>query len=374
MRIQMLASAALIIFGVGVAQAAEPKNFQSQKHGFRLVPVSQPLDQPWGLTFLPDGRMLVTQKEGKLRIVGKNGQLSAPLRGLPDIEEYGQGGLLDVALHPAFAQNRWVYLSHVRPASGGMTTAVSRARLTASDQLQGFTTIFTAAPAYSAGQHFGSRILFGTDGKLYVTMGDRGQRSPSQDLGAHAGSVFRLNDDGSVPSDNPFVGTTGARPEIWSYGHRNPQGMTLDPTTGRIWAHEHGPRGGDELNLIKKGGNYGWPVVTFGRNYSGSKITDEKRRRGWENGATVWVPSIAPSGLAWYSGKRFPHWKGNLFVGALRARLLARLEMDGTRVVSEERLLTGFRNRIRDVREGPDGYIYLLLDENDEPIWRMEPL
>lgn len=369
----MLVLAVATLLLPGEAQVAEPKEFRSEKHNFRLVPISEPLDQPWGLAFLPDGRMLVTQKEGKIRIVGENGRLSAPLRGLPRIQEYGQGGLLDVALHPKFSQNRLIYLSHIREVDSGATTAVSRARLHVDGRLEGFSTIFTAVPPYRASRHFGSRILFGPDGKLYVTVGDRGQRTPSQDLGDHAGSVLRLNDDGSVPGDNPFVSRTGARPEIWSYGHRNPQGMTFDPASGRIWIHEHGPRGGDELNLIKKGANYGWPMVTYGRNYSGTKITDERSRPGWEDGALVWVPSIAPSGLAWYSGKKFPNWKGNLLVGALRAQLLARLEMDGSRVVREERLIAGFRNRIRDVREGPDGYIYLLLDENDEPIWRMEP-
>lgn len=360
---------ALLLPAVIGAEAAE---YRSQKHAFALVPVSQPLDQAWGLAFLPDGRMLVTEKAGNLRIVSRDGNVSSPLGGLPRIEAHGQGGLLDVALHPKFADNRLVYLTHAWPAAGGFSTAVSRARL-GDGRLEGFETLFVGRPGSRAGQHFGSRMVFGADGKLYVTLGERGRRANAQDLGRHPGSVLRLNDDGTAPGDNPFVGRAGAMPEIWSWGHRNPQGMAIDRATGRIWAHEHGPRGGDEVNVIERGANYGWPAITYGRNYSGSTITDETARPGMTQPKTYWVPSIAPSGLAFYDGDKFPDWRGNLFAGALRGQLLVRLTLDGDRVVAEERLLTDFGNRIRDVRAGPDGFIYLLLDQNDAPIWRLEP-
>ena len=352
--------------------AAEAAEYRSQQHDFALVQASGPLDQPWGLAFLPDGRMLVTEKDGNLRTVSRSGKVSSALHGLPRIRSYGQGGLLDVALHPNFARNRLVYLTHVPPTGDGVNTAVSRGRL-ADAGLEGFETIFTARPGTGAGQHFGSRMVFGADGKLYLTIGDRGRRSNAQDLGLHAGSVLRLNDAGTVPDDNPFVGRSGAQPEIWTWGHRNPQGLAIDRATGRIWSHEHGPRGGDEINVIKRGVNYGWPVITYGRNYSGSVITDETERPGMAQPKTYWVPSIAPSGLAFYDGDKFPRWRGNLFVGALRGQLLVRVKLDGESVVAKERLLTHFGNRIRDVRVGPNGNLYLLLDENDAPIWRMEP-
>ena len=324
------------------------------------------------MDFLPDGRFLITEKDGQLRILDGKGRLSKPLRGLPRIESYGQGGLMDVALDPDFSRNRRIFLSLAWDAKGGKTTAVGRARLS-SDRLRGFKLIFAGRPGSGSGRHFGSRIRFGPDGKLYVTIGDRGHRPNAQDLGTHAGTVLRLNRDGTAPADNPFAGRPGALPEIWSYGHRNAQGLAFDRETGRLWSQEHGPKGGDEVNLVERGRNYGWPVITYGRNYIGTEITDETARPGMEQPKTYWVPSIAPSGLTVYRGDRFPRWDGNLFVGALRAQLLVRLEVDGGRVVKEERLLTDFGNRIRDVRTGPDGLIYLLLDENDASVWRLEP-
>ena len=366
------ALAAALLLCATPAGAEEARDYRSEKHDFRLVPVGGPLDQAWGMAFLPDGRILVTEKDGNLRILDREGVLSAPLRGLPRIESYGQGGLMDVALDPGFARNRRIYLSHAWDAEGGKTTAVSAARL-AKDRLRGFKPIFAARPGGGSGRHFGSRIRFGPDGKLFVTVGDRGHRANAQDLGTHAGTVLRLNRDGSAPADNPFAGRAGALPEIWSWGHRNAQGLAFDPDTGRLWSQEHGPKGGDEVNLVERGRNYGWPVITYGRNYIGTRITDETARPGMEQPATYWVPSIAPSGLTVYRGGAFPRWDGNLFVGALRAQLLVRLELDGETVVREERLLTDFGNRIRDVRTGPDGLIYLLLDENDAAIWRLEP-
>ena len=357
----------------GLAQAAEPREYRSEKHAFRLVPVGGPFDQAWGMAFLPDGRMLVTELDGNLRVLEIGGKPSDPLRGLPRIEAYGQGGLMDVALDPDFATSGRIYLSHILDGAGGRTTAVSTARLNG-DRLHGFETVFVGRAASRTSRHFGSRLRFAPDGTLFVTIGDRGYRPSAQDLGNHAGTILRLGPDGAAPPDNPFVGRAGALPEIWSYGHRNPQGLAFDPATGRLWSQEHGPRGGDEVNLIERGRNYGWPVITHGRNYSGTKITDETARAGMEQPAAYWTPSIAPSGLTVYRGRRFPRWDGNLFVGALRAQLLVRLELDGDRVVHEERLLADFGNRIRDVRTGPDGLIYLALDENDAHIWRLEPL
>ena len=357
---------------LAAAPAPAETVYRSKLHDFALAAASAPLDRPWGLAFLPGGGMLVTEKAGALRAVDEAGRVSPPLAGLPPIEEYGQGGLLDLALHPGFARNRLVYLAFVRKTAGGVTTAVGRGRL-GPGRLDGFETIFTAFPAGRSARHFGSRMAFGPDGKLYVTVGDRGRRPDAQDLSRHSGSVLRLEDDGAAPADNPFVDRPGARPEIWSWGHRNPQGLAFDRRGGRLWSHEHGPRGGDEVNVVERGANYGWPVVTYGRNYSGTRITDETARPGMAQPETYWVPSIAPSGLAFYDGDRFPRWRGSLFVGALRAETVVRLDLDGGRVVGEERLLDGFEKRVRDVRAGPDGLIYLLLDEEDAPILRLEP-
>ena len=356
----------------GIADSYEPREYHSEKHSFRLVPVGGPFDQAWGMAFLTDGRILVTELDGNLRILHPGEKPSDPLPGLPWIESFGQGGLMDVAIDPDFTTNRRIYLSHTWDTGGGKTTAVSTARLE-DDRLHGFRVVFVGRAGSRSGRHFGSRLRFDADGKLFVTIGDRGHRPNAQDLGTHAGAILRLNPDGTAPADNPFVDRGGALPEIWSYGHRNPQGLAFDPETGRLWSQEHGPRGGDEVNLVERGRNYGWPTITYGRNYSGTRITDETARAGMEQPATYWVPSIAPSGLTVYRGDMFPRWSGNLFVGALRARLLVRLELDGEQVIHEERLLTDFGNRIRDVRTGPDGLIYLLLDENGAAVWRLEP-
>ena len=356
----------------GFADSYEPREYHSEKHSFRLVPVGGPFDQAWGMAFLPDGRILVTELDGNLRILHPGEKPSDPLPGLPWIESFGQGGLMDVAIDPDFTTNRRIYLSHTWDTGGGKPTAVSTVRLE-DDRLHGFGVVFVGRAGSRSGRHFGSRLRFDADGKLFVTIGDRGHRPNAQDLGTHAGAILRLNPDGTAPADNPFVDRGGALPEIWSYGHRNPQGLAFDPETGRLWSQEHGPRGGDEVNLVERGRNYGWPTITYGRNYSGTRITDETARDGMEQPATYWVPSIAPSGLTVYRGDMFPRWNGNLFVGALRSRLLVRLELDGEQVIHEERLLTDFGNRIRDVRTGPDGLIYLLLDEKGAAVWRLEP-
>ena len=354
--------------------SAAPRTYESQQHRFRVVTVSADLENPWGLAFLPDGRMLVTERAGRLRIVDKNGAVSAPLGGVPEVAASGQGGLLDVALAPDFAQSRTIYLSYAEPGDGGTagTTAV-RARL-GDDRVENVQVIFRQEPKVHGGAHFGSRFVFGRDGTLFITTGDRQNRPFVQDLAKLQGKVVRIRPDGSVPPDNPFVNRSGARPEIWSYGHRNIQGADLHPVTGQLWTVEHGARGGDELNAPKAGRNYGWPVITYGVDYSGARIGEGQRKEGMEQPVHYWDPSIAPSGLMFYTGDKFPNWKNNVFVGALGHRLLSRLELDGERVRHEERLLQDESRRIRDVVQGPDGCIYLLTDEGDGRILRLEPI
>ncbi|HWP37714.1 MAG TPA: PQQ-dependent sugar dehydrogenase [Gemmatimonadales bacterium] len=360
--------------GASSACAQSPREFESQHGRYRVITVASGLEHPWGLAFLPDGRMLVTERPGRLRIVGTGGALSDPLPGVPPVAARGQGGLLDVALAPDFALSAMMYLSYSEPGEGGTAgTTVARAQFSERG-LNGVQVIFRQEPKVSGGAHFGSRLVFTPDGHLFITTGERGQRDMSQDLSRHQGKLIRLRPDGTVPPDNPFVGRAGARPEIWSYGHRNMQGAALHPVTGALWTVEHGAQGGDELNIPQPGRNYGWPVITYGRDYSGAPIGVGTAREGMEQPVYHWDPSIAPSGLMFYTGDRFPRWRGNLFVGALNFQLLARLELDGDRVVAEERLLYGFRQRIRDVRQGPDGYIYLLTDEDDGRVVRLEPV
>ena len=336
--------------------------FESQEHAFRVVTVTTGLDHPWGLAFLPGGRMLVTERPGRLRTVTAGRLDPEPIAGLPKVRASGQGGLLDVALHPEFGENGWVYLSYAAGNRHGAGTEVARGRLRGS-RLEEVEVLFRALPKSGGGRHFGSRLRFAPDGHLFITLGDRGDRHRAQDPGDHAGSIIRLRDDGGVPPDNPFVGVEGARAEIYTTGNRNVQGLAFHPETGALWSHEHGPRGGDELNVVRPGVNYGWPVISYGREYlSGKQVGEGTHRDGLAQPILQWTPSIAPSGLAVYDGDRFPGWRGNLFVGALRFRLLARLVLDGERVVHEERLLENRYGRIRDVRTGPDGLIYLLTD------------
>ena len=346
---------------------------KSDLETFRVVTLAQGLAHPWGLTFLPDGRMLVTERPGRLRIASRDGRLDPqPVAGLPKIEEHGQGGLLDVALHPRFAENALVYLSYAEPGEGGYGTAVLRGRLSG-NRLEAVEVIYRQQPKSRAGRHFGSRLVFDRAGFLYVTQGDRGEMERAQRLDDLAGKVVRLHDDGRVPSDNPFVGKPGARPEIFTLGNRNVQGAAPLPATGELWSHEHGPQGGDEVNVLRKGVNYGWPVITYGVEYFvGTKIGEGTAKPGMAQPLYYWVPSIAPSGMAFYTGDRFPAWRGDLFVGALRDELLVRLRLDGEKVVSEERMLRGF-GRVRDVRQGPDGFLYLLIDASNGAIVRLEP-
>lgn len=356
------------------APASAGEVVSTREHSFRIVKLADGLEHPWGLAFLPDGRMLVTERPGRLRVVGADGKLQQrAVGGLPEIAEYGQGGLLDVAPHPRYAQNRIVYLSFAGRGPGGVSTEVGRGKLSG-DRLEGFEIIFRQLPKSHAGQHFGSRLVFDREGFLYITLGDRGDRERAQKHNDHAGSVIRLHDDGRVPRDNPFVGKAGWKPEKYTLGNRNIQGAALHPDTGLLWTHEHGPQGGDEINIIRAGVNYGWPVITYGREYVTSfRIGEGTEKAGMAQPIYYWVPSIAPSGMAFYAGDKFPRWRGDLFVGALRDRLLVRLRLDGERVASEERMLEGVLGRIRDVRSGPDGYLYILTDSDDGVLARLEP-
>jgi len=371
----LVLSALLTACGSAVSnsRAAPDGVYQSDEHPFQVVTIAEGLENPWGLAFLPDGGMLVTERPGRLRLV-RNGNLDPrPIQGLPEIAEYGQGGLLDVALHPRFTSNRLIYLSYAARHFDGFGTEVARGRLEG-HRLHDVRVIFRALPKSDGGRHFGSRLLFAADGSLYVTLGDRGDRSRAQDLSDHAGSIVRLRDDGDIPADNPFVDRTGARPAIYTYGNRNVQGIALQPGSELIWAHEHGPRGGDELNLVKGGSNYGWPVMSYGREYiSGLPVGSGTEQAGMEQPVHYWVPSIAPSGMTVYEGERFPLWRGDLFVGSLKFALLVRLEMNGEEVVREERMLQGVLGRIRAVATGPDGYLYLLSDESSGVLARLEP-
>ena len=346
---------------------------KSAKHSFRVVTVASGLTFPWGMAFLPDGRFLVTERPGRLRVVTAEGKVSAPLKGLPNIRAVGQGGLLDVALHPDFAQNRLVYLSYAAGDRRGVGTEVARGRL-ADGRLEDVEILFRQVPKVSGGRHFGSRLVFARDGTLFISLGDRGNHMhAAQDTKNHIGTVIRLNDDGTVPKDNPFVGKDGALPEIFSYGHRNVQGMVLNTETGEVWTHELGPRGGDEVNILKAGANYGWPVITHGIDYDGSIISERTHAPGMEQPLVYWDPSIAPSGMAFYRGDKFPRWRGNLFVGVLKFQHLRRLELDGGKVVHQETLLKSLGERIRDVRSGPDGYLYVLTDSPEGRLLRLEP-
>ena len=358
----------------GASAAAQTlKPTVGSDEGFRIVEIADDLQHPWGLAFLPDGRILVTERPGRLRII-ENGRLNPrPVSGLPEITASGQGGLLDVAIHPNYRDNGWIYFSFVGSGKGGMGTEVARARLEG-NRLKDLQLLFRMEHKSRTSRHFGSRLAFDGDGYLYISLGDRGDRPRAQRLIDHAGSVIRLHDDGRVPADNPFITRKGARPEIYSYGHRNIQGMALHPETGEVWTHEHGPQGGDEINIVRPGLNYGWPVITYGVNYGiGTRIGEGTRKPGMEQPLYYWVPSIAPSGMAFYTGDKFPQWRGSLFVGSLKFDLLARLTLKGSQVVGEERLLRNSLGRIRDVKEGPDGYLYLLIDAWDGSMVRIVP-
>ena len=369
-----LLAMAPVLLGAACPLAAAERlgTFESAKHRFHLVKVVDGLEHPWGLAFLPDGRMLVTERPGRLRIVADGWLVPEPVAGVPEVWDDGQGGLLDVALHPDFEKNGLIYLSYASPDDDDdAATAVARGRLVGA-RLEDVEEIYVALPRDDGGRHFGSRLLF-ADGYLFVTAGERGEPDRAQDVADPAGSVIRLLDDGRVPEDNPFIGQAGARPELYSIGHRNPQGMAREAATGRIYAVEHGPKGGDELNLIEPGVNYGWPVITYGKSYMGFKIGEGTHKEGMAQPVHYWVPSISPSGLTIYDADRFPAWQGSFFAGALSGELLVRLEVADGKAVVEERMLEDLEERIRDVRQGPDGLVYLLTDHPDGMLLRLEP-
>jgi glucose/arabinose dehydrogenase len=380
-----LCAAALVALATvtTAAPAAAQEVLKSTLHDYRIVTVADGLVNPWGMAFLPNGDLLVTERPGRVRIVRGGTLLEQPVAGVPAVAARGQGGLLDIVLHPQFASNRFVYLSFSKPVgeNNAATTAVVRARFE-NDRLTDVTEVFLAESRGNPG-HFGSRLAWGPDGMLYITVGDRQvppagnlEAHPAQDVSNHHGTISRIRDDGSIPADNPFVGQAGAQPSIWSYGHRNPQGLAFD-RDGTLWSTEHGPQGGDELNLIERSRNYGWPVIGFGVNYrSGSIIHQGTTREGMEQPRHVWVPSIGVSGLMVYHGNAFPAWQGSIFAGGLVGEQLARFDRSGTQVTLGDVLVRN-RGRIRDVREGPDGFIYIATESRDgapSPILRLEPV
>jgi glucose/arabinose dehydrogenase len=370
----MRLSIALASTLLALSTTAGAQTFKSSAGELKVETVAGGLVQPWSLAFLPNGNMLVTERPGRTRVVTPDGKLSAPLDGVPNVFASGQGGLHDVLLDRAFAQNKTIYFCFAEPVDGGARTALARATLVDDGKLDDVKVIFHQEGPLSTGGHFGCRIVQTADGNLFLTLGEHFiYRDQAQNLGTHLGKIVRIAPDGSVPRDNPFVGHPGAKPEIWSYGHRNPQGLAFRPGTDQLWEHEHGPRGGDEVNIIGKGKNYGWPVIGYGIDYNGDKIHASTSKPGMEQPIKYWVPSIAPSGMAFYQGALFPAWRGNLFVGALAARMLVRLPLDGDKIAGEERLLRGLGERIRDVRNGPDGALYLLTGNIAGRILRIAP-
>ncbi|HEY2134296.1 MAG TPA: PQQ-dependent sugar dehydrogenase [Xanthobacteraceae bacterium] len=369
-----------VVLGVAVALLAiaqastQAQTFSSSAGPVAVTTFARGLVNPWSLAFLPDGRMLVTERPGRMRIVAPDGTLSPPLAGLPPVHAGGQGGLLDVRLDHDHATNHLLYFCYSRDSGG--SAAVARARLAGGEppRLDDVKTIFTQQGP-GGGNNYGCRIEQAPDGNLFVTLGDHfGPRDQAQNLANHIGKIVRIRPDGTVPPDNPFVGRPDAKPEIWALGVRNPQGLAFDPATGKLWEQEHGPRGGDEVNIIEKGRNYGWPVIGYGIDYNGARIHASTHRDGMEQPVWYWVPSIAPSGMAFYTGDLFAAWKGSLFIGALKAELLVRLARDGDKITKEERLLTGLGERIRDVRQGPDGALWLLTDNAAGRILRLAPV
>jgi len=352
-----------------------PPNGQGETSGTHSYTVNElvtGLEHPWGVAFLPDGDILITERPGRVRLVRDGSLRPEPVDGAPQAQAGGQGGMLDIVAHPEFASNRLVYISYSKPVQGGRTTAVARARW-ANDRLEGLEDVFVGQAVGTAGQHFGSRIVFDPAGYMYVTIGDRGAGERAENLSDHAGTTLRLHDDGRVPDDNPFVGRDDALPEIYTYGNRNAQGMAVHPETGEVWQNEHGPAGGDEINVMQAGGDYGWPRVNFGNHYDGRPIPDPTAGDDTILPLLHWTPSIAPSGMAFYTGDRFPNWRSHIFTGALAGQHLRRVAFDGTEVMEQEELLTDYGARIRDVRDGPDGYIYILTDSSNGVLARLEP-
>ena len=363
----------LAVFFLMPAELVLAQTYETKHYQLRVVTVAEGLVKPWSLAWLPNGGMLVTERPGRLRFVSVVGSLSPPIQGLPEIFSDGQGGMLDVLVDPDFTENETIYFSFAEPAVHGAGTAVARARLIG-NQVSDVQILFRQTPKSTSWIHFGSRLALGPDGMLFITIGERGERDRAQDPSVNRGQVIRIHTDGRIPADNPFVGRDGHRPEIWSYGHRNPQGAAIHPETGALWIHEHGARGGDEVNIPKRGGNHGWPVIAYGTHYSGAPIGVGGSMPGMEQPVHYWDPSIAPSGMTFYTGDKFPKWRGDLLVGALKFRMVARLTLNGDQVTGEESIVADIGERIRDVRQGPDGYVYLLTDSDRGRILRLEPV
>ncbi|MGC8121697.1 PQQ-dependent sugar dehydrogenase [Marinobacter sp. VGCF2001] len=355
-----------------VSSASARDTYESDKLAYRVDTVAEGLEHPWSLAFLPDDTALVTEREGRLRRLVEGRLLPEPVTGLPELVVSGQGGLLDVRLHPDFQNNRLLFLSYAHRTRQGMTTRVARARL-AGNALENVEVIFEALPRSNNGRHFAGRMEFDHNGNLYIAVGDRGEMDRAQDTGDDAGGVHRITINGAPAPGNPFVGKAGFNETFYTYGNRNIQGMTRHPSTGEIWSHEHGPRGGDEINILRAGNNYGWPLVTYGSDYSGLPISSRTTMEGISDPLHYWDPSIAPSGMAFYTGNLFPQWQGDLFVGALKLRKLVRLSLDGELAIEEEDLLTELNERIRDVRMGPDGALWLLTDARNGKVLRLVP-
>ena len=382
---RLTATLACLLAPVALAlDAPDERVFKTELYTVRAVSVVTGLNHPWAMAFLPDGRMILTERRGTMRVLDGGKLVGKEIVGIPQVAEHGQGGLMDVALHPKYAENGWIYWTYNAGKADAYGTELARGKLGGTRSAPVMTNVevlFQMQPKSAARQHFGSRIVFDRQGFVFVTLGDRGD-SPAkgsaqraQQLNDHAGKSIRLHDDGRVPADNPFVKTQGAKPEIFTWGNRNIQGAALHPETGRLWAHEHGPQGGDEVNILAAGSNYGWPVITYGANYgSGTKIGEGTTRDGIVAPLHVWVPSIAPSGMAFYTANNFPKWKGNLFVGALAKQTLVRLTLKDDKVISEERLFDGKLGRFRDVRQGPDGNLYVLTDAPSGELIRIEML
>lgn len=372
----MIAIVVTTTFLIATTSRGEPTSFGSSAGRLDVHGVASGLSYPWALAFLPEGRVLITERPGRMRIATPQGQLSPAVKGVPEVMATGQGGLLDVITDKGFAQNKTIYFCYSERAGNGGRTAVARAKLVdgAAPKLEEMKVIFRQEGPLSTGNHYGCRIVQAADNNLFVTLGEHySGRNEAQNLANHLGKIVRITTDGAAPPDNPFVGRDGAKPEIWSYGHRNPQSLAINPANNELWEIEHGPRGGDEVNIIGKGKNYGWPVIGYGIDYSGAKIHESTSKPGMEQPIKHWVPSIAPSGMAFYTGDLFPRWRGSMFTGALSGQFLVRLQLNGNAVTSEERILQNLNERIRDVRQGPDGALWLLTDSSSGRLLRITP-
>lgn len=367
-------SLALCLAAIAPVISAKTLTVKTDAGKIQVNTIAEGLENAWGMAFLPDGSMLVTERPGRMRIVSADGKLGEPLSGLPEIVARGQGGLLDVVLAPDFATSKKIYFSYSEPGKGGNSTAVSFATLNG-NKLENVTRVFSQQPKIESNNHFGSRLIWAPDGTLFITLGDRySEKDKAQTLDNHQGKVVRINADGSVPKDNPFVNKAGALPEIWSYGHRNMQGAAINPLTKELWTGEHGPQGGDEINIDRAAKNYGWPVITYGENYGGGKIGEGTHKDGMEQPIYKWVPSIATAGFIFYTGDKFPQWKNNILLASLREQTLVRLVVDGEKITKEERLLKDdVGQRLRTVVQGPDGLVYLVTDESKSKIYQLSP-